>query len=71
VKKIGFLLVCMMCLASCATKYASNNQQQYLSSRNGVRLEVAPPLTNTNLSGFYELPTPDGAKKISVVPPRG
>ena len=70
VRKIGFWLMCLLCLASCATKYASNDRQQYLSSRNGVHLEVPPPLTNTNMSGFYELPTPEGAKKVSVAPPR-
>lgn len=68
-KKVSFWIVCLLCLASCATKYASNDKQQYLSSRNGPHIETPPPLTNSNMSGFYELPTPEGAKKTSVVPP--
>jgi uncharacterized lipoprotein len=70
VRKIGFCLVCMACLASCTTKYASNDKQQYLSSRNGVRVELPEHLTNTNMSDFYELPTPEGPKKVSVAPPQ-
>jgi uncharacterized lipoprotein len=70
VKKLVWMIMASS-LIGCSAKYATNDKQQYLDSHNGPALEVPPPLTRSNLSGFYELPTPDGQpQKVSVVPPK-
>ncbi len=69
-KKLVWIII-SCCLVGCSSKYATNDKQQYLESRNGAPLVVPPPLTRSNLSGFYELPEPDaGQRKVSVVPPK-
>ena len=70
VKKLVWIM--MLCfLMGCSSKYATNDKQQYLESRNGAPLIVPAPLTRSNLSGFYELPAPEeGQHKVSVVPPK-
>lgn len=68
--KIGCWLIGVTCLTSCSVKYASNDKEQYLLSKNGPQLEVPPPLTNSYISNFYDLPAPVGNSKISVVPPK-
>jgi uncharacterized lipoprotein len=70
VKKLGFWMMSVLYITACSTKYASNDQQQYLKSHNGPQLETPAPLTHENVSGFYDLPAPEGAKKISVIPPQ-
>jgi len=69
VKKCGWMLV-ICCLSSCSVKYTTNDKQQYLESKNGPLLVVPEPLTRSNISGFYDLPTPEGNKKVSIVPPK-
>ena len=49
--------------------YASNNKDQYLESENGKKLVVNSPLTQSNLSGFYDLPPAPAHPKVSVKPP--
>lgn len=70
VRKIGYWLIAVCCLTSCAVKYASNDKAQYLLSKNGPQIEVPPPLTSANISNFYELPNPAEERKIGVTPPR-
>ncbi len=65
------LLLCLMAagvLAGCS-KYASNGENLYMLSHNGPKLQVPPPLTSANLSGFYILPDQTGTASVSVVPP--
>ncbi len=49
--------------------FASNDQQQYLDSKNGPNLVVKPPLTKSNLSGFYRLPPAPKHPKVNIEPP--
>ncbi|MDF1678168.1 MAG: hypothetical protein P1U32_05685 [Legionellaceae bacterium] len=49
--------------------FATNNKTQYLESKNAPDLVVEPPLTTSNLSGFYRLPPPPKNPKSSVSPP--
>lgn len=69
-KKLIGVLGFLGLLTGCSGKYATNDKQQYLESRNGAPLVVPEPLTRSNLSGFYELPTPEGERKVSIVPPK-
>jgi len=38
------------------SEFASNNETQYLKSKNGKDLVVKPPLSSDNISDFYRLP---------------
>jgi hypothetical protein len=49
--------------------YATNDKQQYLSSRNGALLVIRPPLTNDNISNFYDLPNPERVERVNLKPP--
>jgi uncharacterized lipoprotein len=68
--KVGLAILCVCCLAGCTSNYSSSDKQQYLASRNGETLVIPPPLTNANVSGFYDLPSPEGPSKVSVTPPQ-
>ncbi len=69
-KKFGWIVGFCCCLMGCSTKYTTNDKQQYLESQNGSSLVVSPPLTRSNMSGFYDLPTPEGRRKVSIIPPK-
>lgn len=56
-------------LTGCSAQYTTNGEQQYLQSRNGLRLVVPPPLTTANISDFYDLPPQNQDARVSVVPP--
>ncbi|WP_028387741.1 hypothetical protein [Legionella fairfieldensis] len=66
-KKVSFLVV-TLCLTSCS-QYISNGERRYLQSKNGVNIIVPPPLTDTNISHFYDLPPQNQNALISIVPP--
>ncbi|MCR9191240.1 MAG: hypothetical protein NXI01_01080 [Gammaproteobacteria bacterium] len=51
------------------TEFASNNETQYLKSKNGKDLVVKPPLSSENISDFYRLPNQTQAAKVSIKPP--
>ena len=70
VKKAVLVCVSMLCLTACSSQYSTNDKQQYLASRNGPVLQTPPPLTNANLSGFYDLPPPETGTKVSLAPPQ-
>lgn len=61
-------LISVLC-AACSAPYSTNSTQQYLSSRNGPDLQVAPPLTRDKLSQFYVLPPQEQNAQIGVEPP--
>ena len=67
-KKI-VIAVLVLLLSACSAQYTSNGEQQYLKSRNGVNLVVPPPLTSTNISHFYDLPSQNQDAKVSIEPP--
>lgn len=68
-KKIGLMIGLLLLLCGCVDEYASNGEQKYTYSHNGVVPTVPPPLTASNLSHFYDLPAQQQDAKISVEPP--
>lgn len=50
-------------------EFDSNNKSQYLHSRNGANLVISPPLSDQNISDFYQLPTQNKPAKISISAP--
>ncbi len=69
-KKIAFVMSLIVLLPSCS-HYASNGEKQYLLSRNGATLVIPPPLTDNNISHFYDLPQQNQNAKVSIAPPTG
>ncbi|HHF7367200.1 TPA: hypothetical protein ACPSKY_002326 [Legionella bozemanae] len=67
-KKLGFIVFFVLLLSGCS-RYASNGEHLYLSSRNGPSLEVPPPLTRANISNFYDLPQQNQDAQVSIAPP--
>lgn len=67
-KKIGFLLISPLLLAACS-QFASNGDKQYLQSKNGVGVVVPPPLTDSNISHFYDLPAQNQNPLVGIAPP--
>ncbi|WP_454780292.1 hypothetical protein [Legionella sp. WA2022007384] len=67
-KKLGFIFFVTLVLFGCS-RYASNGEHLYLSSRNGPSLEVPPPLTRANISSFYDLPEQNQNARVSIAPP--
>lgn len=70
VKKIGFILISAL-LATACSHFGSSGDKQYLTSRNGARVVVPPPLTDTNLSHFYDLPPQTRNPVVNIAPPAG
>lgn len=68
-KKLFFVLLASLFLTACASKYATNGEHLYLQSRNGVKLDVPPPLTSANLSYFYVLPQQSEDPRVSIASP--
>jgi uncharacterized lipoprotein len=69
VKKLSVLLLVLTALAGCSSSYYSNAEEEYLRSRNGEKLVVPPPLTNANISYFYNLPPQTQDARVSIAPP--
>ncbi|AWN73368.1 hypothetical protein LEAN103870_15610 [Legionella anisa] len=67
-KKLGFIVFFVLLFSGCS-RYASNGEHLYLSSRNGPQLDVPPPLTRTNISSFYDLPQQNQNAQVSIAPP--
>ncbi|PWY54558.1 hypothetical protein DGG96_11490 [Legionella qingyii] len=67
-KKLFFLIFVTLVLCGCS-RYASNGEHLYLSSRNGPPLEVPPPLSKANISSFYDLPQQNQDARVSIAPP--
>lgn len=73
-KKIAVIdvIICslsLILLSACSSRYASNAETQYLKSRNGNALVVPPPMTNTNISHFYDLTQGRENVMVSIIPP--
>lgn len=68
-KKFALIMLSMALLSSCGSRYASNGEQLYLTSHNGQKLLVPPPLTSSNISHFYDLPPQTGNAMVNIAPP--
>ncbi len=68
-KKLGFVVLATLVLSACSSRYSSNGEDLYLQSRNGVQLDVPPPLTSANISHFYDLPPQNQSARVSIAPP--
>lgn len=68
-KKILFVSLLPFVLTSCASYYTSNGEKNYLKSRNGPKLVVPAPLTDTDISYFYNLPPQNQDARVSIEPP--
>lgn len=69
-KKIGFFLLASTFLVACAN-YTSVGEKYYLQSRNGMTVVVPPPLTDSNISHFYDLPPQTMNPEVRITPPYG
>lgn len=59
----------LVTLGGCS-HYATNGEKLYLQSRNGPGVHVPSPLTDSNISPFYNLPNPSRPiPKVSIEPP--
>ncbi|STX29417.1 Uncharacterised protein [Legionella beliardensis] len=67
-KKFVLASLSTLLLVSCS-RYATNGEHIYLQSENGPLPNVPPPLTQANISHFYDLPTPGANLTVSLVPP--
>ena len=72
-KKIVPVYICCHLLCCCSLlssdEFSSNYKQAYLHSKNGQYLVIPPPLTDANVSNFYQLPNQTKLAKISIKPP--
>ena len=68
VKKLGFFFVLGLLLVGC-TQYISNGEKGYLQARNGAKVVVPPPLTDSNISHFYDLPQQSQSALVNIAPP--
>jgi uncharacterized lipoprotein len=68
VKKMLFVVLALLALSACS-RYSSNGEEIYLKSRNGVKIEVPPPLTSENIGHYYDLPSQNQDKRVSIAPP--
>ena len=62
------VLFCLCVLAGCSAPYATNDNTQYLTSRNGDKLAIAPPLSRENISSFYDLSNPERVERVNLKP---
>lgn len=67
-KKLSVLVLATILLTSCGSRYASNGENLYLQSRNGVKIAVPPPLTSSNIGNFYDLPPQNQDARVSIAP---
>ncbi|MCA0403959.1 MAG: hypothetical protein LCH30_09210 [Proteobacteria bacterium] len=67
-KKMSFCMVAFL-LASCS-QYSTTGDKLYMQSRNGPDVNVPRPLTDSNISHFYDLPQQNKNPAISIEPPK-
>lgn len=69
-KKIVSLSLLVVLLAACSSKFATNGEKLYMTSQNGPGVKVPPPLSEANISPFYNLPTQENRNLgVSIKPP--
>jgi uncharacterized lipoprotein len=69
VKKFAVVVLAILALSACSSRYSSSGEDLYLQSRNGAKLVVPPPLTRVNISDFYDLPPQNQSARVSIAPP--
>lgn len=68
-KKMIVVLLGVLCLLGCS-QFESNGEKLYLRSKNGPNIVEPPPLTDSNISHFYDLPPqPKKGFHVGVEPP--
>lgn len=67
--KLSFMVVALLLLSGCSTRYASSGESLYLQSKNGVKVQAPAPLTNANINNFYDLPPQNEDARVSIAPP--
>lgn len=67
-KQLLFVMLISGSLVSCS-RYSTNGEQLYLSSKNGPHIHVPAPLTESNISHFYDLPSQEKDARVNIVPP--
>lgn len=67
-KKIGFFLGSVVFLSACS-QFASNGDKQYIQAKNGAKIAVLPPLSESNISHFYDLPPQNQNSVVNIKPP--
>lgn len=67
----SFFLMIVVCfsLAGCSSPYSTSGEQMYLKARNGENLVISPPLSQSQLSQFYDLPSVDTDPRVNIAPP--
>ncbi len=68
-KQVLLILLSCLSLSACSTYYSSNGDENYKKAKNGPQLVVPSPLTQQNISGFYELPPQPDDPDVSIKPP--
>jgi hypothetical protein len=69
VKKSFVLIASIAIFSACTSRYASNGENIYMNSYNSSSLVISPPLTEGNLSHFYDLPALDKRVNVRIEPP--
>lgn len=69
-KKVLIVIAATFLMSSCATHYTSSGEHRYLKSYNGRMLVVPPPLTEANISHFYDLPQQNQNAVVNITPPQ-
>lgn len=67
-KKIGCIGLVLL-LTGCGSWYTSGAEKRYLKSHNGPGLVINAPLTDDNISHFYDLPEQRTDPTVANTPP--
>lgn len=67
--KLSVMVFSVLLLSACSTEYFSNSERLYLKSHNGEKVHAPSPLTNSNISDFYDLPAQNQDARVSLVAP--
>lgn len=68
-KKLSFIVLAMLILSACSSRYSSGGEALYLQSKNGAKVQAPAPLTNANINNFYDLPPQNEDARVSIAPP--
>ena len=69
-QKYIVIISLILLVASCNANFMNNADKYYLFSANGRNLVVSPPLTNSNISHFYDLPQQNKQLYTDIKPPK-
>ena len=69
-KNIAVLVGLAWLVVACSSVNLIQGDQRYFKSRNGPGVVVPPPLTESNISHFYDLPPQPQDAAVSILPPK-